>query len=962
MKLILKLLFGQVVRHPARFLFTLLAVVASAGVVIWVVSGYEALVSQFDEFSEEYLGRYQLVIAPEQAPVGTSPPLSPLPLSVIQTLAGDSDVEAIDSELHVQIWLEKPEAPGKSTAEEHPQRTRRGGGGPPPGERPSGGPGGRAQRGRGNPLGLIPALSPTLVGTTATEPPYPILEGRWIKADATGEAAISRGSAQDFQVKVGDTLQVRNDHHRTTVTVVGIVEQVGTNRFGARGPDPSRGPATAALYVSVPLAEEMRPSPEAASIGQILLKPGTDANQFRVRWAEHLRQSQPPLVFLAADDVEADLDTSRSASGARNQAYSATGIALLAALFIIFTALSMGVHERTRQFATLRAVALTPRQIGSLIALESLLLGAVGWLGGLAAGWGLLQFMRQVQPALFNEPVALGPWCLGLSAACAFGGALIAAIFPAWSAMRVSPLEAMSGPATPLSLKLVPWLTLAGVLLILINPLLVFAWPMKEESRYPIYVAVGCSTMAVGFILIAPAVIRIVEWLLGPLVARLLGLSPRLLAAELSSNLWRTVGTCIALTLGLGLFVSTQIWGYSMLEPFQPGKWVPDLLVSFRQTKLQDDVFAEVAAVPGMKSETCLPLAVEQALLTEDLTNAAALRTVARQDNVILIGLDPGRGLAASDPLLKFRWVAGDPKSAAAAMAAGRACVVPDHFAREANLKLGSHFSVIPPDNPQQPVEYTIAGIVEMPGWHWMTKFSGLRRRHGRAGAIVFADFATVRQDFGLTGISFFWSALQPGADMDALGRGLQAIARQHLGEKQPVNYQGTWKMGSIDVGDDLRLSTPGAVESVLARRADGMIWGMSQLPLVTLAIAGIGVLNTVLASIRARMWNIGVMRAVGLTPFALARLILAEGLLTGFVACWLSLAFGILAGWCGAGISQYVSFFGGLNPSLVIPWQPLSWGIGLTLLLCLLASLWPAWRIARTDLLTLLQSGRASM
>src|SRR5690606_18131735 len=119
---------------------------------------------------------------------------------------------------------------------------------------------------------------------------------------------------------------------------------------------------------------------------------------------------------------------------------------------------------------------------------------------------------------------------------------------------------------------------------------------------------------------------------------------------------------------------------------------------------------------------------------------------------------------------------------------------------------------------------------------------------------------------------------------------------------------------------------------------------------------------NTVMASIRARTWNIGVMRAVGLTRISLAKLILAESLLMGLVACGLSLGFGILAGWCGAGISQYVSFFGGLNPALVIPWRQIFLGIGLTLALCFLAALWPAWRVSRADLLTLLQTGRSSM
>ena len=70
-----------------------------------------------------------------------------------------------------------------------------------------------------------------------------------------------------------------------------------------------------------------------------------------------------------------------------------------------------------------------------------------------------------------------------------------------------------------------------------------------------------------------------------------------------------------------------------------------------------------------------------------------------------------------------------------------------------------------------------------------------------------------------------------------------------------------------------------------------------------------------------------GVLRAVGLTRFALVRIILAEAVLIGLVACLASLGFGVMAGWCGVGISQYVSFFGGLATPLVIPWAKLAMG-----------------------------------
>ena len=138
-------------------------------------------------------------------------------------------------------------------------------------------------------------------------------------------------------------------------------------------------------------------------------------------------------------------------------------------------------------------------------------------------------------------------------------------------------------------------------------------------------------------------------------------------------------------------------------------------------------------------------------------------------------------------------------------------------------------------------------------------------------------------------------------------------------------------------------------------------LWGMSRLPLVTLAITCLGVLNALLASVRARRWDIGVLRAIGFTRWAIVRAVVAEGLLIGLVACLLSLGFGILAGWCGAGLSQYVSFFAGMRLELILEWRPILAGLGAALLLCALAAIGPAVAIGRTEPLALLQQGRGA-
>ncbi len=864
-----------------------------------------------------------------------------------------------------------------------------------------------------------------LVGTDAKEPPHALIEGTWIDPQHPDErgAVIGKSTAERMGFKLGDEALVIFGTKEFRLKIAGLIEE-GTPQMGmGRGMRPpgspkprtgiEAGPAASAIYVPTSLALHFTRGKAKVNLINIRLKPEAKSqlDQFRATWEVRIGRHRPTASLLGVDDIKTGIEEGMMATRTRQEAWGATGLSLLAALFIIFSTLSMGVTERVRQFAILRAVGLTRMQVAQVIAVEGILLALIGWAGGLLAGWGLIAVIARSQTGLFRSGATLGTWCIVLTGLSALGGALAASVLPAWRAMRVEPLEAMS-PSR--SVRPGWWWTtvlgIAGLVLIAVNPILVYvaSATMSSDMLYAVYAAVGCTTMAVGFLLLMPATILIGERVIGPVLARLLLLEPRLLRSQLGSNLWRTLGTTAALTVGLGLFVAMQIWGYSMLEPFKPGAWVPDALVAFQRGGLPDAEIVAVRAIEGVRAEQCIPLAVEQPKLASDITGSEEHASVIRQNNVIMIGLDPQVAFGGADPLVKARFVAGNSDEAIARLREGRNCIVPDHFLRAAKLKLGDRFSLVPPNSPSKHIEYTIVGAVSLPGWHWMTKFSGLRRREGRAAAMVFADYAAVRRDFELHEINFFWmnvdqefgrkhveevrqaeeqkkqaeaavaasdptprlpSPMTADLAIDAkraavvkIGEALQPIADRNMGEAQPVNAQGTWSVGATMFGPSVRISTPDEVGVRILARASGMIWASCYLPLITLVVTSLGVVNTVMASVRARRWEFGVLRSQGVTRSGLFRMILAEGLLIGLITCLLSLGFGVFSGWCGTGISQYVSFFGGLAPPLVLPWPQLAFGFSVTLALCLAAALWPAVSTGRAEPLRLLQEGRAAL
>jgi putative ABC transport system permease protein len=961
MSQIWKLGLSYLRHHPARLILTSLAMVAAACMVIWVVSGYDALLKQFKEFAGVSHGRYTLMVYPTRLPmlgsggtrpVGTRPSgmmpggafqMRSVPTEIAEQIRADSAIAVADLmwSAPAMVMPYDPQTFRRlrlpTTSATRPLLTR-----------PTTGLGG--PRGRGG---------VSLIGIDSPQPPFPMSRGRWIdpRSDVL-EAALSVDAAYRLGVDLGGEVSAGVGEKAQKLVIVGIVDVPIMPGGGMRRPQ-ARGPAGGGLYVPMKVAELIHDRPSQISAVGLIARPGVDITKFRFGWQARFDKCDPPLQFQDAQELEDELDSSQTARNMLMQAYSATGISLLAALFIIFTTLSMGVSERARQFAVLRAVALTRGQIAGLIAFESLILAVLGWIGGVGAGWALLWIVSKAHPSLLEGGALLGKWSLALSAACAFGGALCAAIVPTLRAIQLRPLDAMAPRTSAHHLRWPVVSTCIGAVLIAINPLLTFIVPMGHAQRYAIYMAVGCVSMGIGFILMAPAAVAVAERVFSPLLSLLLGLERGLLKRQLISNIWRTVGTGVAMTIGLGLFVAMQVWGYTMLRPFEPGAWVPDAMIAFLPEGLPPSDHDAVARLPGLDSRSCLPLAVEQPKLTDDVTGSETRASVVRQDNIVLIGLDPDRGIGGDHPLLKLDWVAGSPKTAVPLLKQGRHCIVPDHFCRESKLKLGDSFRLNAPADNTQPISYTIAGVVRLPGWHWMSKFSGVRLSSGRSAAMVFASYESVARDFKLTNVRFYWSNTPGQLDEGRLAEEARRLAENRTGLTYQLAGRGFPQM---DGGNTVRITTPVTITQRIRARADTWIWGLSRLPLVTLAVASLGVLNAMMASVRARTWELGVMRALGFTRSCLVRVVVAESLLVGIVACLLSLGFGVMAGWCGAGISQYVSFFGGMQPALVIPWSKVSLGLGGAIGLCILAALWPAIVAGRAEPLRLLQAGRTAM
>jgi putative ABC transport system permease protein len=273
----------------------------------------------------------------------------------------------------------------------------------------------------------------------------------------------------------------------------------------------------------------------------------------------------------------------------------------------------------------------------------------------------------------------------------------------------------------------------------------------------------------------------------------------------------------------------------------------------------------------------------------------------------------------------------------------GRYLVISEEFRQLRGSGVGDTFTLRKPGEGLlgrlrgEPVDFTIVGVVRSPGIDVMVAtFDMGRQFQSQSAASVFGTLADAREVFGMTHVRLI------AANLDV------SI------EKQELVQQLTEELGrtGISVADVRQLKHD--IQTGLRR----LLLVASVVAWAAMAVASLGVVNTIMAGVRARRYQLGILRAVGLTRDEMMRLVLAEALLLGLVACFLGTSAGLLMTLNGRALQAWVV---GYVPPLRIAWGMMGTGIGAVLLVSVAAAIWPALSTARTAVLRLLQSGRAA-
>jgi putative ABC transport system permease protein len=138
--------------------------------------------------------------------------------------------------------------------------------------------------------------------------------------------------------------------------------------------------------------------------------------------------------------------TAAEIADARLQRRWVVGLALLVAFVGIVNAMLMSVTERFREIGTMKCLGALDQFIVKLFVIESLLLGAVGTAVGVVAGT-ILSLISATSSygliAMHELPVGRVLLDAAFCFAVGVGLTVAGAVYPAWEAARMQPVEAM---------------------------------------------------------------------------------------------------------------------------------------------------------------------------------------------------------------------------------------------------------------------------------------------------------------------------------------------------------------------------------------------------------------------------------------------------------------------------------------------------------------------------------------
>lgn len=699
---------------------------------------------------------------------------------------------------------------------------------------------------------------------------------------------LPRTLAADWKVGAGDRVDLVVANRRQRFTVATVLDDTGIARaFNGR-----------IVFMDIAAAQlAMDRFGEVDRIELVL-----DDTGIADAVAERLRAQLPNSVFVDRPEETLE-DTARITRAFRYNLTALSYIALVVGMILIYNTLNIAVVRRHAEIGTLRTLGASRRTVGWMFLTEAVAFGVAGgaagvWFGSVLAG---------AAGALVSGTIAM--LYTGVSAGGTEGGAdgilylemvvlggVLAGVSGAGPALRATAIS----PVDTLRERVGSWQPSrawagAGLAAMALGTILSFAPPV---GSFPFLGYAAGVLFIAGFGLLSPFMVRaIMAAARRPLLA-LFPTEGRLAVETIGGRLPRVVVALVSLSIAVAMLASVAI----MVASFR------DTVVVWVDQTLEGDLYMRPAASGGDGGRNTM---APQALAA--LEGVAGIAAVDRFRGVAIdydgypavLGSGEFETLARHSRLL---FMNGEETSEVAAQLIDQdRVVVSEPFAVRHGVATGDSISL---PTPEGLVEFEVAGVFY---------------DYSNEGGMVVMDRTTwvKRLDDAVSTVAVY---LEPGTDPDAVRR---AIADR------------------LD-GASTRIATNGELRGQVLRVFDQTFEVTYALEVIALAVAVMGIANTLAALILERREEMAMLRFIGASRVQIRRVILMESGLVGLLGGLIGLALGVVLSLLLVYVINFQSF--GWTIQFALPAGFLLQAMVVVFLATLASGLYPAALALRMD------------
>jgi putative ABC transport system permease protein len=666
--------------------------------------------------------------------------------------------------------------------------------------------------------------------------PLTLVEGSWPQAE---QVVVDKETASKESFEVGETVGVQAEGPIARLRISGIIQFSSGLTIGG---------ATLAGF-DLPTAQRLMG--KRGRLDEIAVAAKPDATEAAL--VQQIEEILPPATQVRTAGAQAEEDaaeTNEFITFLQGFLLAFGGIALFVGAFVIANSLSITIAQRTREFATLRTLGASRRQVLGSIIIEALVVGVsasvIGLFLGLLLAEGLFALFEAVGFTLPNTGLVFLVRTAVVALLAGILVTLFASLRPALRATRVPPIAAVREGATLPPGRFARFRGVGALLTALVG----FAALLYglfgsglDTTQILLWMGLGALLIFLGVALFSSRLVRPLAFALGWPAARFGGAAGELARENSRRNPQRTGSTAAALMIGLALVTLVATLAAGIVQTFRGA--VDDLWknsesdygITAQNNFSPIPIAAAEAAAEAPGVESVMNVRAGQALVFGEATNVTAVDPTAREN-------------------IALTWKEGSQDVLANLGSDG--AFVDDGYADDHRLQVGSPIEMTFPDGSR--ATYTVDGIFDPP-----------------SGGSPFGSvtISTSSWDEHVENPRNLYSFVAMSGDVtDANTQTLdQALA--------------DFPNAKVQTREEFIDNQIAALSSIL-----NILYVLLALSIV---VSIFGIVNTLVLTVFERTREIGMLRAIGMTRRQIRRMIRHESVITALIGAAIGIVLGVV-------------------------------------------------------------------